>query len=798
MANYPIFHGITLANSATFENLVIESLASDPQGASEGRVWYNSAEKQFKASITDEGGALTTIAFQTTQEFTDFLAALASQEAGNSGASKVGYEGKQGSNAKFSAQASTLDNIIGAIIDAVDADKQALADLGAQNAGLGTNKIGYEGKAGGLGEFSIAPTTLKAALDAMVDQIDINKAASKVSSEAIQAELDKTQAAAGLSESGDYTPSTGANYLKSEDFTNASKVPSLAAADELLDDAIKSLTDTVQSNKVAAEQADDLKLNIAGGVMTGALDMGTNPISSAHVPTQPNHLVNLKYIDGMRAGLDVRESVRVATTAPIANLGGDIQDNGDNSYQIDGVTLVSGDRVLIKNSASQNGTDSPSAIYNGIYVVTISEVSDQTTEAKAEFERAIDADGTPDGEVTNGMHTFIEEGATYANAGFVLGTPNPISLETTELTFVQFSGAGQLTAGAGIQKDGNTLFLNFGAGVKESPTDEIGIDFGDGLFTTEDGSTESDASAAKLQIKIDGDTLEKSNAGLKVSATFQDSVNAIANELNATQIAAGLEADGRYIADSETNYLTAVTSLKTADKALDDAIKAVDERLSSESEAHNNARQALQLELDKTQVGTGLELDGSYKQATDSNYLNTATSVHDASLLLDSALKAVSSELVAEKIARENADNAIKQGAGLSADGSMQSVDSYTYIKDTTSLFGAITKLDVEMASELGGVRSNITNVVNQVNDNVYFELSQNKLMQHKIEHNLNSEYVDVMVWVERGEGEDARFYNDITMVKQESDNVVMIYLTEAARVKVSVQAVRKLADPTA
>ena len=59
--------------------------------------------------------------------------------------------------------------------------------------------------------------------------------------------------------------------------------------------------------------------------------------------------------------------------------------------------------------------------------------------------------------VTSGAFTFIEEGSTNADAGFVLTTDGTINLGTTDLTFSQFSGAGQITAGSGLTKTANRV-----------------------------------------------------------------------------------------------------------------------------------------------------------------------------------------------------------------------------------------------------------------------------------------------------------------------------------------------------
>lgn len=149
-------------------------------------------------------------------------------------------------------------------------------------------------------------------------------------------------------------------------------------------------------------------------------------------PTQAAHAATKGYVDAARSGLDVKQSVRVATTGPI-NLSTDLE-AGDT---IDGVTLVAGDRVLVKNQ----GTGSE----NGIYVAV----------ASGAASRATDADTST--EVTAGMFTFVTEGSTNADSGWVLTTNDTITLGTTALAFAQFSGAGQVTAGAGLTKTGNTL-----------------------------------------------------------------------------------------------------------------------------------------------------------------------------------------------------------------------------------------------------------------------------------------------------------------------------------------------------
>lgn len=154
---------------------------------------------------------------------------------------------------------------------------------------------------------------------------------------------------------------------------------------------------------------------------------------SVATPTADGHAATKAYVDAARSGLDVKQSVRAATTGPV-NLANQLEagDTLDTS-----VTLAEGDRVLVK--------DQSTASENGIYVV-------QATGAAV---RATDADSSA--EVTTGMFTFVSEGQANADSGWVLTTNDAITLGTTGLTFVQFSGAGQINAGNGLTKTGNTI-----------------------------------------------------------------------------------------------------------------------------------------------------------------------------------------------------------------------------------------------------------------------------------------------------------------------------------------------------
>ena len=176
-------------------------------------------------------------------------------------------------------------------------------------------------------------------------------------------------------------------------------------------------------------------------------------------------LVNKTYVDNVASGLDVKASVRAASTenldATYNNGGGTLTGNNNGAIALDGVTLSQGDRVLIK--------DQTTATQNGIYTVT------NTGSASAVFVLTRTPDADEASEVTGGAFTFIEEGTLQGDTGFVAthnGTP---TLGTDDITFEQFSGAGQIDAGDGLTKTGNTLDVNVDGTTLEITADTLNI-----------------------------------------------------------------------------------------------------------------------------------------------------------------------------------------------------------------------------------------------------------------------------------------------------------------------------------
>jgi len=189
---------------------------------------------------------------------------------------------------------------------------------------------------------------------------------------------------------------------------------------------------TINGNELSSTNANgDISLNPNG---SGVVNVNNSRISNITDPTQTQDAATKGYVDAVKQALDIKDSVRVATTANIT-----IATALNVDDTLDGVTLVNGDRVLVKNQTAQGE--------NGIYVVGASPA------------RSADANAAT--ELTGGTFVFVEEGTVNGDNGFVFthdGTPS--NFGTTAMPVVQFSGAGQIIAGDALSKSGNTINVN--------------------------------------------------------------------------------------------------------------------------------------------------------------------------------------------------------------------------------------------------------------------------------------------------------------------------------------------------
>ena len=208
----------------------------------------------------------------------------------------------------------------------------------------------------------------------------------------------------------------------------------------------------------------NLTIDSAGGTVTiddnltisasKTIDMGANKVTNIADPTGAQDAASKAYVDAVKTGLDIKDSCTVATTADVsswtynngtAGVGATLTASGNGVVALDGVNLTLNMRVLVK--------DQSPATENGIYYVSTAGAGGATLV----LTRALDANQPA--ELTGGSFTFVEQGTTQAENGYVFthnGTPT-FGTGNTDLTVAQFSGAGQIIAGTSLTKSGNTM-----------------------------------------------------------------------------------------------------------------------------------------------------------------------------------------------------------------------------------------------------------------------------------------------------------------------------------------------------
>lgn len=262
------------------------------------------------------------------------------------------------------------------------------------------------------------------------------------------------------------------------------------------------------------------KLSLTGGTMSGAIAMGTNKITGLGSGTVATDAVNKGQLDAAIAGLTWKDAARVASAANVASLTTITATDFDGTAQ--GVTLITGDRVLLKNQTTTSE--------NGLYEYD-----------GADLVRTTDMDG---GTEADGAAVFVQEG-TYADSGWTQ-TEDSVTIGTDAMVWSQFTASGAFTGGNGIDISGNTISVDLDT--------DSGMEF----------------DTAKLQVKLNGTTLARTTDGLSVNEINNAQIGASAaialTKLAAVTANRALTSDGSgfvvvsAVTDTELGYVSGVTS----------------------------------------------------------------------------------------------------------------------------------------------------------------------------------------------------------------------------------------------
>jgi hypothetical protein len=175
-------------------------------------------------------------------------------------------------------------------------------------------------------------------------------------------------------------------------------------------------------------------------VPTASVALNAQKITGLATPTDATDAATKAYVDAVTEGLHIHPSVIAATTANVTLASA--LENGDT---LDGITLATNDRILVKNQTTTSE--------NGIYVV----------QASGQPSRATDFDTAS--EVDSGDFVFVSSGTANGSTGWVQ-TNKPATIGTDPIAFTQFSGAGTYLAGTGLTLTGNVFSANIGTDIQ--------------------------------------------------------------------------------------------------------------------------------------------------------------------------------------------------------------------------------------------------------------------------------------------------------------------------------------------
>ena len=397
----------------------------------------------------------------------------------------------------------------------------------------------------------------------------------------------------------------------------------------LVSDDIPSLAHTKISDFDAGVRTNTLAEMAAPAA---AVSLNSQKITSLADPTADNDAANKGYVDSVAQGLDVKDSVKVATTANITLSG---------TQTIDGVAVSADERVLVK--------DQSTASQNGLYLCKASTWT-RTDDLAAGSDAA-------------GAFAFVEQGTVNGDNAFVCSSDKGSAVTgTNNLTFVQFSGAGQVIAGDGLDKSGNTLSVDLKAnGGLVIESTEIAVDLAassiTGTLAIGDGGTgATSASAARTAL------------GVAIGSDVQ------AFDAQLSDIAGLTPTDSNFIVGNGSNFVleSGATARASLGVAIGSQVQAYDADLDNLSGCQSGGSAALaalteaEIQILDGATVTTAELnilDGVTSTASELNILDGVTATTAEINLLDGATSASSTTLAAADRVVLNDNGTMKQVA---------------------------------------------------------------------------------------------------------------------------------------
>lgn len=432
-------------NKNELQNARIQNLSSAPSSPVAGQIYYNTSDNIMYfyngAQWISTSGSLEVIQ--------DAIGAYVSGGVGLS---------------------SSYDDVTGTTTLDLDNTTVNAGSYGTTAAKTAAFTVDAQGRltAASQQDIQIATTQVTGLEEYIEDTVGATVGGLVVAGEGIDVTYDDTNATLTISAEDASSINKGVASFDSTDFTvnsgnvtlNAERVQDIVGSqiiggtgiDATYDDNNGTLTLDVDSKVVITTDPQTITNKTLGQFTSlGAnLDAATYKITNLGEPTSASDAATKQYVDAVSEGLHIHAAVVAATTGNI-----DLSTALENGDVLDGVTLATGNRVLVKDQSTPS--------QNGIYVV----------QASGAAVRASDFDAPQ--EVDGGDFVFVTGGTVNDNTGWVQTSTGVVTIGTDPIYFTQFSGAGAYTAGAGLTQTGTTFDVGAGTGITVNSND-VAID----------------------------------------------------------------------------------------------------------------------------------------------------------------------------------------------------------------------------------------------------------------------------------------------------------------------------------